>query len=66
MKIKKTERYDKKEFIVLEYCCMDMAKEMKECPVWEIEEGQMFCFDGECGIGGKYCSECGQKIEIIE
>lgn len=64
MIIKKTEKYDRKEFIVIDYCCAEMAREMNECPEWTIEDGQMLCWDGETGVGGNYCSECGQKIII--
>lgn len=66
MKIKKTEKYDRKEFIVLEMCCAEMGREMKECPEWTIEDGKMLCWDGSAGVGGNYCSECGQKIEIVD
>lgn len=64
MRIRKTGKYDnnKKEFIVLEYCCAQMGRDMKEYPHWEITDGEMSCYDSECGVGGKFCSHCGQQI----
>ena len=66
MIIKKTEKYGRREFIVLEMCCAEMGREMNACPEWTVEDGKMLCWDGEAGVGGNYCSECGKKIEIIE
>lgn len=71
MKIKQTGSYDNyhgfdKQFIVIEYCCTDMARDMKENRSWYIENGEMQCWDYESGFSGKYCSHCGEKIEIIE
>ena len=56
---------EEKEFIVIEYCCAEMGREMNEHGTWEItEDGNMSCWDGECAIGGKFCFNCGEKIEI--
>lgn len=68
MIIQKTEPYDDniKQFKVIEYCCAQMGREMKDFEGWEINEesSEMYCWDGECAIGGKFCSHCGQKIII--
>jgi hypothetical protein len=68
MKIQKTEKYDdnRKEFKVIEYCCAEMGREMNYYKNWGIFDGEMSCGDYEGGVGGKYCSHCGQKIEIVE
>jgi hypothetical protein len=66
MIIQKTEPYDegRKQFIVLEYCCAEMGREMKYYWNWEILNGEMSCGDYECGVGGKFCCHCGEKIII--
>jgi hypothetical protein len=64
---KRTEKYDRKEFMVLEYCCGEMLRLMKDFDEWSVtEDGQMSCWDGECVIGGRFCCFCGQKIVIQE
>ena len=67
MIIKRTSKYDNsKEFIVIEYCCAMMGKDMSEYNYWYISDGgEMMCVDSECGVGGRFCSHCGEKI-IIE
>jgi hypothetical protein len=68
MIIKRTSKYDRnmKDFIVIEYCCAKMGRDMAENKCWEIsEDGEMECFDYESGFSGNYCSHCGEKI-IIE
>lgn len=67
MIIKKTGKYDRnrKEFIVLEYCCERMGREMNQYPYWQIyNNDEMDCGDYEGGVGGRYCCYCGKEIII--
>lgn len=71
MIIQKTEPYDEKmafskEIKVIEYCCVEMAKDMKANRGWYYDDvtGEMSCADWESGFSGKFCSHCGEKIII--
>ena len=67
MIIKRTSEYDmkRKEFIVIEYCCAKMGRDMAENNYWVInDDGEMDVSDYESGFSGKYCSHCGEKITI--
>lgn len=55
----------RKSFKVIEYCCGQMGRDMKESRDWSIENNEMQCWDYESGFSGKFCSHCGQKIQII-
>jgi hypothetical protein len=68
MKIQKTEEpYDngKKTFKVIEYCCAELGREMKDYDNWEIYEDMISCMDCESSFLGRFCPYCGEKIEII-
>ena len=68
MIIKEVEPYDNddKKVKVISYCCQEMKNDMKEYRYWEIFNGELSCGDMECGIGGKYCSHCGDRITILK
>ena len=67
MIIKRTGKYDRnrKEFIVINYCCAQMGRDMAEYDYWSINDsGEMFCSGYEGGVGGIFCAHCGEKITI--
>lgn len=69
MIVQKTEEYEKdcgfnKSFIVIEYCCARIAKDMKENRSWYIEDKEIQCWDYESGFSARYCPHCGKEIII--